>query len=338
LLDTADVSDLGRLRALPRAEVHLHLEGCFEAADLAELAHRRGVPLPRPAESLFDVPGGLSPFLDFLSWACSLVDDRETAAQVARDLGDRLRRAGTRHGDVIVNPVHWHAWRHDLPGLVDALDAGWRDVEADGGPTVGLCVSILRSQSAAEAADLVDLLVALRHPRVVALSIDGDERVAGRVSARFADAFHAAGAAGLARTVHAGESSGPEGVRDALDLLGADRIDHGVRAVEDPALVRELADRGVPLGVCPTSNLTLGLYADLQSHPLDELRRAGVQVSVNTDDPGFFGTSLDQEYAAAAQAFGWTDEDLRAVAATSIRASFAPAEVKDSLLADLAAW
>ncbi len=155
---------------------------------------------------------------------------------------------------------------------------------------------------------------------------------------RFAEAFRRAGAAGLRRTVHAGESSGPEGVRDAIELLGADRIDHGVRAIEDPALVALLAERRIPLGVCPTSNLELGVYASIEAHPIDRLRRAGVAVSLNTDDPVLLGASLEGEYALCSQAFGWSDEDLRAVARNSIDASFANADVKARLLEALARW
>jgi adenosine deaminase len=141
-----------------------------------------------------------------------------------------------------------------------------------------LCVSLLRTQSAEAAAELVDALVALRHPRVVALSI------------------------------------------------------------EDPELLALLVDRRIPLGVCPTSNLKLGVYAAIEAHPIDRLRRAGVVVSINTDDPALLGASLEGEYALCSQAFGWSDEDLRAVARNSIDASFANADVKAKLLEALARW
>jgi adenosine deaminase len=199
-------------------------------------------------------------------------------------------------------------------------------------------VSLLRTQSADAAAELVDLLVAIRHPRVVALSIDGNEATAGRTGPRFAQAFQRAGAAGYKRTVHAGESSGPEGVRDAIELLGADRIDHGVRAIEDPALVELLAQRRIPLGICPSSNLALGVYASIAEHPLDRLRHAGVPVSINTDDPALLQTSLENEYTLCSQAFGWSDEVLRTVARHSIEASFANADVKTRLLDELSRW
>jgi adenosine deaminase len=142
----------------------------------------------------------------------------------------------------------------------------------------------------------------------------------------------------LRRTVHAGESSGPEGVRDAIELLGADRIDHGVRAIEDPELVGLLVDRQIPLGICPTSNLTLGVYRGIEDHPIDRLRRAGVAVSINTDDPVLLGASLVGEYALCSKAFGWSDDDLRALARNSIDASFANVDVKARLTQALSSW
>ena len=165
----------------------------------------------------------------------------------------------------------------------------------------------------------------------MALSIDGNEAAAGRTGPRFAEAFRRAGAAGLKRTVHAGESSGPEGVRDAIELLGADRIDHGVRAIEDPSVVALLVDRRIALGVCPTSNLKLGVVPAIEQHPIERLRHAGVAVSVNTDDPALLDTSLEREYALCRDTFDWSDDDVWSVARTSIDASFANDDVKTRL-------
>jgi adenosine deaminase len=178
----------------------------------------------------------------------------------------------------------------------------------------------------------------MKHPRVVALSVDGNEATAGRTGPRIAEAFRRAGHAGLRRTVHAGESSGPEGVWDAINLLGADRIDHGVRAIEDDALVAELAERAIPLGICPTSNLSLGVFPSIQAHPIERLRAAGVRVSINTDDPALLSTCLVDEYRLCTQTFGWSDEIMRAVARTSIESSFATDELKSSLLSTLNRW
>jgi adenosine deaminase len=328
---------IDRLRALPKAEVHVHLEGCFDATLLAHWAHKFGEALPRPRESLFRFEG-LADFLHFLDWACGLVRTREELAEAAHAFSRRLAASGAGYGDLIFNPTHWKPWHGRLPQMIDALDAGFRAAEQEGLPPVGLCVSLLRTQTADAAAELVDLLVALRHPRVVALSIDGNEATAGRTGPRFAEAFRRAGAAGLKRTVHAGESSGPEGVRDAIELLGADRIDHGVRAIEDADVVALLVERRIPLGICPTSNLKLGVFAAMEQHPIERLRRAGVAVSVNTDDPALLDTCLEHEYTLCRDQFAWSDEELRAVARTSIDASFANEDIKSRLREALSRW
>lgn len=328
---------MSRLRALPKAEVHAHLEGCFEPAVLARWAHRAGVPMPRPLEQLFQF-GGLADFLHFLDWACSLASTKDRLAELGHGYSRRLAASGAGYADVIVNPTHWTAWHGRLGDMIDAFDAGFAAAEQEGLPPVGLCISLLRTQSGDAAAELVDALVALRHPRVVGLSVDGNEAAAGRTGPRFADAFRRAGAAGLGLTVHAGESSGPEGVWDAIELLGADRIDHGVRAIEDERLVSVLAERQIPLGICPTSNLVLGVYPSIEAHPVERLRRAGVRLSLNTDDPSLLGASLEGEYALCSEAFGWSDATLRAIAGTSIDASFANQAVKGRLHAALARW
>ncbi|MBV9290755.1 MAG: adenosine deaminase [Hyphomicrobiales bacterium] len=325
------------LRALPKAEVHVHLEGCFAPETLEQWALEAGVPMPRPRSRLFEFEG-LADFLHFLDWACGLANSEERLARLAFDFCRRLEADGTGYADVIVNPTHWSAWRGRTKTMLEALDDGFRRAEEAGLPPVGLCVSLLRTQSADEALALVEDLSAWRLPRVVALSVDGNEAAAGRTGPRFAAAFRKAGEAGLGRTVHAGESSGPEGVRDAIELLGADRVDHGVRAIEDERVVALLAERGVPLGVCPTSNLTLKVYSSMDEHPLDRLRRAGVRVSVNTDDPALLSTNLPREYGIARQAYRWSDDLVRDAARTSIEASFAGLETKKTLLSRLDIW
>jgi adenosine deaminase len=329
--------EASRLKLLPKAEVHLHLEGCFEAATIAQWAKTERVALPRAQEDLFKF-SGLADFLGFLDLACGLASTTERLVELSYGLSQRLADNGTGYADVIFNPTHWHAWHGRLDAMLDAMDAGFKAAEQDGLPSVGLCVSLLRTQTADEATELVEALHAMRHPRVVALSVDGNEATAGRTGPRFADAFRRAGNVGLRRTVHAGESSGPEGVWDAVNLLGADRIDHGVRAIEDAALVNMLAERQIPLGICPTSNLVLRVYPSIQAHPIEKLRAAGVRVSVNTDDPALLGASLVGEYALCRHTFGWTDEITKSVAQTSIEASFASADVKTQLLKALNDW
>jgi adenosine deaminase len=319
------------IRDLPKAEVHVHLEGCFEPAAIAQLAREAGERFD-PEQLALHHHQDLSAFLRVLDWTCGLVRTPEQLARAAYAFADREAASGVGYADLIVNPTHWSAWRDRLDAFVEALDAGLAEAEQDGLPPVGLCLSLLRQQSSAEALELVEWILTARHPRIVALSIDGNEAAAGRTGPRFAEAFRTAADAGLHRTVHAGESSGPEGVRDAIDVLLAERIDHGVRAIEDPALVRELADRRIPLDVCPGSNLQLGHYPDRASHPLDQLRRAGVRVSINTDDPALMRHSLVSEYAECAAAYGWDLSVLRELARTSIEASFCDADLRQRLL------
>jgi adenosine deaminase len=330
-------ADRQRLRALPKAEIHVHLEGCFSRAQIIALAAAAGEPLPRPAEGLFAFKT-LAEFLGFLDWSCGLVRTAAQMERMAYAFCERLAANGAGYADAIINPTHWPSWRYRLPEMVAALDRGFTAAVDDGLPPVGLCLSLLRQQSADEATELLDMMIALRSPRVVALSIDGNEAAAGRTGPRFADTFRRAAAAGFRRTVHAGESSGPEGIRDAIHLLGAERIDHGVRAAEDPALMDELRDRRMPLDITPSSNVRLGLYDRYDDHPIERLRRHGIAVSVGSDDPELLETTLVDEYARMVETFSWDDAVLRAVAATSIEASFAPPEIKRDLLAKLAAW
>lgn len=336
---------LAFVRDLPKAEVHVHLEGSIDLADLIEAAAAVGAPLPGPAATLFDpdtheTPAGgteLSAYLRFLDWVGSLYDSRERLARLAYRFAARQTASGVRYTDVIVNPSHWSSWHRDVPGLLDALASGFDEAEVDGLAPVGLCVSIERGQTAAEAVELATIVAGSRLRRVVALSVDGDERRHGRTASRFAPAFELARRAGLGRTVHAGESSGPEGIWDALNLLHADRIDHGVRAVEDDRLVAHLAETGVPLGVCPSSNLALGVVERIGDHPIRRLTEAGVVVTVNTDDPAPLGTRIEAEWAMCAAAFGWDAAALIELARASVRASYASEPLRGVLETELLA-
>ena len=322
---------------LPKAEVHIHVEGCFEAVDVIKNCRDAGIPLRGNPDELFKA-NDLKSFLEMLDWICGTFRTREQLFTTAYKFSQRMAKSGVRYADVIVNPTHWRHWRNDISGMIDAFDAGFTAAEKDGNPPVGLCVSLLRTQSEAEAIELVELLTTLKHRRVVALSIDGNESAAGRTGPRFAEAFRRAASAGLGRTVHAGESSGSEGVRDALEFLGADRIDHGVRAIEDAELVKILAERQIPLGVCPVSNIALGLYKSMAEHPIEALRKAGVAVSVNTDDPTLLNTTLEDSYRDCALTFGWDNATVLSVAATSVNASYADPSLKARIKEGLRGW
>ena len=309
---------------LPKAEVHVHLEGCVPLEVVG----------PTDTASGSTAIGSLSQLLSHLDQLCRRVQRADQLATIASQLSGRARDGGVRHVDVIMNPSHWPSWRGRLGEMIEALDAPWHREDAAGGPSVGLCVSLSRTQSEAEALARVEEVIALDHRRVVGLSLDGNE-AHGSHNERFARAFARAAEAGLHRCVHAGESGGPDGVREAVELLGAERIDHGIRCVEDPDLVRDLAQHGIPLDVCPSSNVALGVVANLASHPIERLRRAGVAVSVNTDDPLLYGIDLVGEYQRCADAFGWGRSELGEVARTSVMSSFAPPERRRAILAEL---
>lgn len=306
----------------------------MEVEDVTDLARAAGRDLPRPPERLFEFDS-LGPFLEFLDWACSLVAIPEQLARLGYRFAQRAADSGVRYADLSVSPTHWTAWRGRIEAFVDALGGGLAEAEQDGLPPVGLCVTLDRTDSTSEATELAERLVAKRHPRVVALAVAGNEAAAGRTAHRFVEAFRTASRGGLHVSAHAGESSGPEGVRDAVEVLGAERIEHGVRAIEDPEVVRLLAERRIPLGVCPRSNVVLGLYPSRADHPVDALRRAGVRVSINTDDPALFGSRLDEEYVETARTHGWDEGVVRSVARTSIEASFCDYDTRRALLAEL---
>jgi adenosine deaminase len=176
--------------------------------------------------------------------------------------------------------------------------------------------------------------VAAEDPRIVGFGMAGDER--RYAPADFVRAFGIARDGGLKLTAHAGEFGGAESVRESLDQLRLDRVDHGVRAIEDPLLVERLAKDGVPLAVCPGSNVSLGVFTEWREHSIDRLRKAGVRVNVSTDDPPFFGTSMTDEYANLARTFGYGGAELLALSRSGLDAAFCDGETRATLAPRLA--
>jgi adenosine deaminase len=256
---------------LPKAEVHVHLEGTIQPSLLAGAAQRAGVaaaPQPRFKD--------LAEFLVLLDRTCSLLTERSDLVALARDHALQSRRNGVGYSDAIFNPAHWPSWLPRLSDMISALDEGFSQAEDDGAPSTGLCVSLGRWQNESEARQLLDFLTDHPHDRIVGISLDGNEAAPGTASRRFVPSVRRARSLGLGVAVHAGESSGPSGVRQTIDLLEPDRIDHGIRSIEDPLLVEELAARQIPLDICPSSNVRLGVVPSLAEHPIEVLRRAGV--------------------------------------------------------------
>jgi adenosine deaminase len=315
------------LHDMAKVELHVHLEGSFTGERIAELAAEAGQEMPADPASILACDS-LPDLLARLDWWCGLVRTPEQAERQAHDFAVSMAGDGIAYAEVIVNPTHWSGLAR--PALLEAVSSGFARAAAEGGADCWLLVSLLRSQTAEEALAVVAELERRPPARLVGLSIDGNEAETGPTGARFAPAFAAAGALGLGLTAHAGESSGAEGVTSALDDLGVSRIDHGIRIVEDPAVLARVADEGVTLDVCLTSNVNL-LYGHLEAHPLRRLVAAGVAVTINTDDPATLGVTLTGEMALAARHCGWGLAGAIKATEQAISASFA----SESLAADL---
>ena len=323
-----DLTDF--LRRMPKVELHVHLESTMPGELLARFAARQGRTLPRPAERLYDCSAqDLSDFLSFLDGICSYVGTPEELAEAAEHAALAAGEENILYSELILNPTHWPQFT--VPELIAAVTVGFDRGQAAGGADCRFTLSLSRTQTAEEAMVLAEAMKAHRTPRLAGLSIDGNEALAGRTGERFRPAFLAAKAAGFGCTVHAGESSGPQGVRDALDLLEADRLDHGVRAAEDSDLTARLVRDQVPLNICLTSNLTL-LYRRPEEHPLKRLLDAGAAVTLNRDDPTFLGgLTLTEELRRAAEFAHMSRAALLRCQETAVDAAFCGPETKAAL-------
>lgn len=319
------------LDTLPKAHLHLHLEGGMRPETLAELAQGYGMAVP-PIRGY----GSFTAFADMYLTACAVLRTPADLARIVREAVLDAAAAGAVWFEPGLYPAI-HADRLGPPAAVleIALDAS-RAAAAETGVGVGWQIASDRTADPAVAVEMAELAAAHAGAGVVAFGLVNDE--AGHPPEPFADAFRIAGDAGLICAPHAGELAGPESVRGALDALGAHRIQHGVRAVEDPALVERLARDRICLDVCPTSNLALGVVADLADHPLPRLLAAGVPCSLNADDPLLFGAGLLDEYAVCRAELGMDDAALARVAADSLTHSGAPEDLREAGLRGVAAW
>ena len=318
--------------ALPKAELHVHLEGTAPPSLIRRLAARHGAPVP---DGLFagDDTFAWDGFLDFLATydrAASVIRTAEDYRDVTYEYLSACAREGAVYVELLASPSH-----ADAVGLPDAehygaIAQGIDDARAEHGIEARIVAIAIRNLGAEYAEAIARRLAHDRHPYVVGFNLGGDE--AGYPPHLFATAYAIAHDAGLGCTIHAGEHAGPESVRGAMELPGVTRISHGVRAVEDPALVAEIAERGIVLEVCPTSNVATGVYASYEDHPLGALRDAGVRITLASDDPPYFGASIGGEYALAQRRFGMGEPQLREVTRTAIAASFAEDAVKQQLL------
>ncbi len=314
------------IQSLPKAELHLHLEGAIEPGTLLELKKRHGNPSSTLAEveQLYhyeDFTGFLMAFKD----VTELLKTAEDYELITYRLMERLKSETVLHAEVYVS-VGVCLWRkQDFDAIFEGLERGRARGERDFGISLLWIFDAVRQFGAEKAQAVADLAVRYRDRNVVGFGIGGDERKGA--PELFREVYAYAADKGLRLTAHAGESAGPESIWGALNLK-AERIGHGLTAWQDPELVEELSQRQVPVEICVTSNLKTGCCSGIADHPVKNYFDHGMMITLNTDDPAMFRTSLSREYQLVQDAMGFTDEHLRELARNSFEAAFLPAERK----------
>ena len=314
---------------LPKAELHLHLEGSIEPATLAEISQRYPDRLTlEEAEALYrydDFTGFILAF-KAVTERLRLPEDYET---ITYRLMRRLRNESVLHAEVYVSAGAC-LWRNqDFDAIFAGLERGRERGQRDFGVSLLWIFDAVRQFGPEQARAVFEKAVQFKDRNVVGIGIGGDERQAG--PELFRDSYQYAADHGLRLTAHAGETTGPESIWGALNLK-AERIGHGLNAWQDRELMAELVERQIPVEICLTSNLRTNCCPRFGDHPLKKYFDAGVMVTLSTDDPAMFHTSLNREYALAQQVFGFSDEQLREIARNGFEASFLPAEKKVKLL------
>jgi adenosine deaminase len=319
---------------VPKAELHVHLEGTAPPELIRRIAARNGVTLP---DGLF-TPDGDFAWDDFLGFLRSydLAASVIRTAEDYRDITYEYLRGCAAEGAVYVELIASldHGAAVGLPDdeHVAAIAQGIDDARSAHGIEARIISSCVRNFGVPAAESVAARTLALDHPYLTGWNMAGDE--AGFPAADFTKAFAMVAEAGLGCSVHAGEHAGPESVRSAMALPGVTRISHGVRSVEEPGLVAEIADRGLVLEVCPTSNVVLGVYPGYDAHPLPQLVAAGVRVTLGSDDPPWWRTTIGQEYAVAAEHLGCDEERLRAFTRTALDAAFLTPDARSGLFGE----
>jgi adenosine deaminase len=317
----------------PKAELHVHLEGTAAPALASEMAEKHGVPHDDLLGGDTYRWSGFSGFLDAYDRVSRLFRREDDYRRLAEDYLTGIAAQGALYCEFFVSPDHARGAGLSTRAYLDAIAEGARRAEAANGIVCRLIVVGVRHLGPEAVENAAREAARLAHPLVTGFGLAGDERA--HAPADFARAFDIARDAGLGLTAHAGEFAGPESVRATLDALKVSRIGHGVRAVENADLVARLRETGVTLEVCPGSNIALGVYPSMAAHPLRRLHEAGLRVTVNSDDPPFFGTDLAYEYALAAEA-GFTAPERLSLTRNAIEAAFLDEPTRRRLLDRLA--
>jgi adenosine deaminase len=321
------------IERLPKAELHLHVEGTLEPELMFALAARNGVTLPYPSVEALRRAYSFSRLQDFLDLYYQGMSVLRTEADF-HDLTAaylvRVQSQGLRYAEIFFDPQAHLSRGIGFEMVLDGIESAIAEARRAHGIEVKLIMCFLRHLDEDDALRTLDLALPHRD-RIIGVGLDSSEL--GHPPSKFARVFRRAKDEGFRLTAHAGEEGPPHFVWQALDVLGVERIDHGVRAVEDDALIQRLAREQVALTVCPLSNLRLRVVQDLDRHPLKQMLDHGLLVTINSDDPAYFGGYLNENYAASAKALGLGRHELRQMARNGFAASFLGTEDKSRLLA-----
>jgi len=325
----------GMIRRLPKAELHVHIEGTLEPEMMFDLARRNGYEMPFPdVESVASAYRftDLQSFLDIYYKAAAVLQTSDDFHDLITAYLDRAAADGVRHAEVFFDPQTHTSRGVEFPIFMEGFRTGLEEARRRQGITSGLILCFLRHLPPEDALDT--MRAAEPHLEdVIAVGLDSSE--VGYPPGLFADAYQLASQLGLRAVAHAGEEGPPSYVVEALDVLGVERIDHGVRSLEDPDLVERLRDEQIPLTVCPLSNVALHVVERIQDHPLPQMLDAGLLVSVNSDDPAYFGGYVADNYRALVNGGGISRQELIRLVANSIESSFLDVTGKRALLDEL---
>ena len=323
---------------LPKAELHLHIEGTLEPELTFELAERNGVSLSYPSiealRAAYDF-GNLQEFLDLYYQGMQVLVTEQDFYDLTRAYLERARAENVLHAEIFFDPQAHGARGVPFARVLEGINLALEDGERELGISSRLILCFLRHLSQEEA--FATLEQALPHrDRIIGVGLDSSEL--GHPPGKFQEVFQRARDEGFLTVAHAGEEGPADYVSGALDLLGVSRIDHGNRSLDDEALVRRLAESRTPLTVCPLSNLKLAVVKDMKAHPLKEMMAKGLLVTVNSDDPAYFGGYVNENYRAVQTALGLTREEITTLARNSFEAAFLAAPEKAALIARLEAY